>query len=256
MQPITADLLAGVTHGFFTREGGVSGGIYASLNGGPGSGDDAAAVAENRGRIARWMRARHLVSLHQVHSADVVRMIGPWDGDRPRADAMVTDRPGLALGVLTADCAPVLLADAQAGVVGAAHAGWKGALGGVLEATVEAMAGLGAERDRVVAAIGPLISQRAYEVGPEFVERFLDEDRENGRFIAGAQGGGQGGPTDDRAMFDLPGYCLARLRMAGVAAAEWTGHCTYSDERRFYSYRRACHRGESDYGRLVAAIVL
>jgi polyphenol oxidase len=248
MQPITADVLRGVTHGFFTREGGVSGGIYASLNGGPGSGDDAAAVAGNRGRIAGWLGAKHLVSLHQVHSADVVRVTGPWEGDRPRADAMVTDRPGLALGVLTADCAPVLLADIQAGVVGAAHAGWKGALGGVLEATVEAMEGLGAERDRVVAAIGPVISQRAYEVGPEFVECFLDEDQENGRHFAGGQA--------DRAMFDLPGFCLARLRAAGVGIAAWTGHCTYSDPRRFFSYRRACHAGEPDYGRLVAAIAL
>jgi hypothetical protein len=161
---------------------------------------------------------------------------------------MVTDRPGVALAVLTADCAPVLLADAQAGVVGAAHAGWKGALGGVLEATVEAMEALGAERDRVLAAIGPAISQRAYEVGPEFVERFLDEDPENARHFAGGQG--------SRAMFDLPGFCLARLRGAGVGAAAWTGHCTYSDPGRLFSYRRACHAGEPDYGRLLAAIVL
>jgi YfiH family protein len=248
MQPIIADVLRGVRHGFFTREGGVSGGIYASLNGGPGSGDEAGAVAENRARIARWMEAAHLVSLHQVHSADIVRVAGPWEGERPRADAMVTDRPGLALGVLTADCAPVLLADAQAGVVGAAHAGWKGALGGVLEAAVEAMEAAGAERDRVVAAIGPVISQRAYEVGPELVERFLDDDPDNARHFAGGRG--------DRAMFDLPGYCLARLRAAGVGMAAWTGHCTYSDPRRFFSYRRACHVGEPDYGRLVAAITL
>jgi YfiH family protein len=248
MRPIIADALCGVTHGFFTREGGVSGGIYASLNGGPGSGDDAAAVAENRKRIAGCIGAGHLVSLHQVHSADAVRVTGPWGGDRPRADAMVTDRPGVALAVLTADCAPVLLADAEAGVVGAAHAGWKGALGGVLEAVVEAMAGLGAERDRIVAAIGPAISQRAYEVGPEFVERFLDEDRENARYFAGGQG--------DRAMFDLPGYCVARLAAAGVGMAAWTGHCTYSDPGRFYSYRRACHAGEPNYGRLVAAVAV
>jgi polyphenol oxidase len=248
MRPIIADALSGVTHGFFTREGGVSAGVYASLNGGPGSGDDAAAVAENRARVARCLGAGHLVSLHQVHSADAVRVAGPWEGDRPRADAMATDRPGLALAVLTADCAPVLLADPRAGVVGAAHAGWKGALGGVLEAAVEAMEGLGAERDRIVAAIGPAISQRAYEVGPEFVERFLDDDRENGRYFAGGPG--------DRAMFDLPGYCLARLGAAGVGMAAWTAHCTYSDPDRFYSYRRACHAGEPDYGRLVSAIAL
>ncbi len=260
MQPIMADVLGGVAHGFFTREGGVSAGVYASLNGGWGSGDDAAAVAENRARIAGRLGAAHLVSLHQVHSADAVAVTGPWGGpgvgsgcgsgeaDRPRADAMATDRPGLALAVLTADCAPVLLADARAGVVGAAHAGWKGALGGVLEAVVEAMEALGAERDRIVAAIGPTISQRAYEVGPEFVERFLEEDRENGRYFAGGPG--------DRAVFDLPGYCLGRLGAAGVGVAAWTGHCTYSDPRRFFSYRRACHRGETDYGRLVAAIAL
>ena len=161
---------------------------------------------------------------------------------------MVTDRPGLGLAILTADCAPVLFADHQAGVVGAAHAGWGGALGGVLEATVEAMLGLGAARGRITAVIGPVISQRAYEVGPEYVERFLDDDPGNARFFAGGQG--------DRAMFDLPGYCLERLRAAGLGLAEWTGHCTYSDEERFFSYRRACHRGEEDYGRLVAAIAL
>lgn len=246
MRPITAEAL-GVAHGFFTREGGVSTGIYESLNGGPGSADESAAVAENRSRIAAHLDADDLLSLHQVHSPDVVHVMGPWDADRPRADAMVTDRPGIALGILTADCAPVLFADPQAGVVGAAHAGWKGALGGVLEATVEAMQALGAERDRIMAAIGPVISQRAYEVGPEFVERFLDDDPENARFFAGGQG--------DRALFDLPGYCLHRLRGAGVSA-EWTGHCTYSDPARFYSYRRATHAGEPDYGRLVAAITL
>lgn len=248
MNPITAQGLRGLSHGFFTRGGGVSGGLFESLNGGYGSGDDAAAVAENRRRIAGRLRAAHLVSVHQVHSPDVVTVTERWDGDRPRADAMVTDRPGLGLAVLTADCAPVLFADAEAGVVGAAHAGWKGALGGVLEATVEAMGQIGAERDRIVAAIGPVISQRAYEVGPEFVERFIDDDPENCRFFAAGSG--------DRAMFDLPSYCLSRLRAAGVGAAEWTGHCTFSDPRRFFSYRRACHAGEPDYGRLVAAIAL
>ena len=248
LNPIRSDLLLGVTHGFFTRQGGASSGIYASLNGGQGSSDAPVDVARNRARIQADLGASVLVSLHQVHSPDVVRVEGDWTGERPRADAMVTDRPGVALGVLTADCTPVLFSDAEAGVVGAAHAGWKGALGGVLEATLDAMAGLGADRARIVAAIGPVISQRAYEVGPEFVERFLDEDYENQRFFAGGQG--------DRAQFDLPGFCTHRLREAGVGKAEWTGHCTYSDADRFYSYRRSCHRNEPDYGRLVSAIVL
>ena len=247
-RPILADALRGLTHGFFTREGGVSSGIYASLNGGMGSADAAEAVAENRARIAATLGVETLVSLHQVHSDRVAPVTGPWQGSRPEADAMVTDRPGIGLAVLTADCAPVLLADREAGVVGAAHAGWKGALSGVLEAVIDAMVALGAGREAIVAAVGPAISQRAYEVGPEFVERFFDEDPAYGRFFAGGQGG--------RAMFDLPGFCLHRLREAGVAEAAWTGHCTYGDEARFYSYRRACHRGEGDYGRLVAAIAL
>jgi NADH dehydrogenase [ubiquinone] 1 alpha subcomplex assembly factor 7 len=251
MEPIVADALRGVTHGFFTRQGGVSAGVYESLNGGPGSGDDPPAVAENRGRVARRMGVDHLLSVRQVHGSQVARVTGPWEDERPSADAMVTDRPGIGLAVLTADCAPVLMADARAGVVGAAHAGWRGALEGVLEATVAAMQELGAERDRIVAAIGPTISQRAYEVGPEFVERFLDEDPENGRFFAGGQG-----PSGDRAMFDLPGFCLSRLRAAEIGAAEWTGHCTYGDPRRFFSYRRTTHRGGADYGRLVSAIAL
>jgi YfiH family protein len=248
LSPIAADVLDGVTHGFFTRHGGVSTGVYAALNGGQGSNDAAEAVTENRARIAAHLGIDALVSVHQVHGDRVERVTGPWDGPRPQADAMVTDRPGIGLAILTADCAPVLLADREAGVVGAAHAGWKGALTGVLEAAVAAMAGLGADRGRIAAAIGPTISQRAYEVGPEFLERFLDEDWESGRFFAGGQG--------DRAMFDLPGFCLHRLREAGVGHAEWTGHCTYADPDRFYSYRRATHRGEPDYGRLVAAIAL
>jgi YfiH family protein len=246
--PIIAPELRDTRHGFFTREGGVSTGIYAGLNCGPGSGDDADAVAENRSRVAAHLGAATLLSLHQVHSPDVVTVTGPWQGERPKADAMVTDRPGIALGILTADCAPVLFADREAGVVGAAHAGWKGAVGGVVEATLAAMAALGARRERVVAAIGPTISQRAYEVGPEFVERFLDEDPEHARFFAGGAG--------DRAMFDLPGFLLARLREEGVAVATWTGHCTYADAARFFSYRRTTHRGEGDYGRLVAAIMV
>lgn len=247
MRPITAPGLGEIRHGFFTRQGGVSTGIYASLNGGPGSKDDPKSVAENRRRIARYLDVETLLSLHQIHSNKVVTVHEPWAAERPKADAMVTNQPGIALGILTADCAPVLFADREAGVIGAAHSGWKGAVGGVLEATIEAMLHLGARRGRIAAVIGPVISQRAYEVGPEFVEKFLDEERDNGRFFAGGKG--------DRAMFDLPGFCLSRLRAAGVSV-EWTGDCTHSDPSRFFSYRRACQKGEADYGRLVAAIVL
>ena len=187
---------------------GVSDGIYGSLNAGQGSADDAGAVEENRRRIAAHLGAEALVSLHQVHSPDVVHVTRPFD-ERPKADAMVTATPGLAIGTLTAVCTPVLFWDRDAGVIGAAHAGWKGALSGVLEATVDAMEDLGARRDRVLAAVGPVISQRAYEVGPEFVDRFLEDDPDNDLFFAGGQG--------DRAMFDLPGYCLTRLRAAEVA---------------------------------------
>ena len=248
LAPILADSLNGVTHGFFTRLGGVSTGIHATLNGGQGSQDRAQAVDQNRARIAAHLGVGQLVTVHQVHGDRVEVVAGAWQGARPRADGMVTDRAGIGLAILVADCAPVLFADAHARVVGAAHAGWKGALTGVLEATVSAMVGLGAERRRIAAVIGPAISQRAYEVGPEYVERFLDDDPEHARFFAGG--------ANDRAMFDLPGFCLHRLREAGVGSAEWTGHCTYSDAGRFFSYRRATHRGEADYGRLAAAIAL
>ena len=248
LKPILADTLGGVTHGFFTRQGGVSTGIYAALNGGQGSNDTTEAVEENRARITAHLGVERLVSVHQVHSDRAEVVSGAWAGAKPQADAMVTSQSGMGLAILTADCAPVLFADPAAGVVGAAHAGWKGALHGVLEATVSAMVGLGAERGRTVAVVGPTISQRAYEVGPEYIERFLDDDPEHGRFFAGG--------TGDRAMFDLPGFCLHQLRQAGIGSADWTGHCTYADEDRFYSYRRACHRGEPDYGRLVAAIAL
>ena len=249
MTPIRSDLLDNVTHGFFTREGGVSTGLYASLNTGQGSRDALETVEENRQRIAGYLGAEALLSVHQIHSARVVTITSPWSGqDRPEADAMVTATPGLAIGVLSADCTPVLFADREACVIGAAHAGWKGALGGVLESTLDAMVALGADRGTIVAAVGPTISQRAYEVGPEFVERFLDEDHAFGRFFSGGQG--------DRAMFDLPGFCLHRLREAGVAEAAWTGHCTYSAPKRFSSYRRSCHQNEPDYGRLLSAIML
>jgi len=249
LEIITADSLAPLRHGFFTRRGGASSGVFAGLNCGPGSTDQSEIVSINRGRVADAMglTADALMTVHQVHSADVVTLEGP-PSERPRADAMVTDRPGLALAVLTADCQPVLFADHAAGVIGAAHAGWRGARDGVLEATLDAMEALGANRGETVAVIGPTISQRAYEVGPEFLEDFLADDPQNARFFAGGAG--------DRVQFDLPAYGLARLRAAGIGQAEWTRHCTYSDPGRFYSYRRSTHAREADYGRLISVIRL
>ncbi|WP_158968949.1 peptidoglycan editing factor PgeF [Chachezhania sediminis] len=246
---VTSDSLAPVRHGFFTRRGGASSGIFAGLNCGLGSSDQSQAVAINRARVAEAMGVAPdaLVTVNQVHSPDVIVVTGPME-DRPRADAMVSNTPGLALAVLAADCQPVLFADAQAGVIGAAHAGWRGALGGVLEATLDTMEALGADRARIAAVIGPCISQRAYEVGPEFFEDFMIEDPEYARFFAGG--------SADRMMFDLPGFGLYRLRQAGVGSAEWTRHCTYSDPASFYSYRRATHAGEADYGRLISCIRL
>lgn len=248
LSPITHALLDGLPHGFFTRQGGVSAGPYDSLNCGPGSGDDPAAVAENRARVAAHLGVapQGLRTVHQVHG-DAVVVAGPdAPAERPRADAQVTAQPGVAVGALAADCAPVLFADPEAGLVGAAHAGWRGALEGVLEATVARMAAMGARPERIRAVVGPCISQRAYEVGPEFVERFLDADREHARFFAGGAAG--------KAQFDLPGFCLSRLRAAGVEHCAWTGHCTYADPMRFFSWRRTCHEGAADYGRLIAAI--
>ncbi len=249
LEILTSDRLSPLRHGFFTRRGGASSGIFEGLNCGPGSSDQAEAVALNRRRVAEALEVapEDLIALHQVHSARVIAVTGPIEG-RPQADAMVTATPGLALTILTADCQPVLFADHVAGVIGAAHAGWRGALDGVLEATVEAMEALGARRDRIVAVIGPAISQQAYEVGPEFVAAFIDDDPANARFFAPGQAG--------RSHFDLTGHGLHRLRRAGVGCAEWTGHCTYSDPGRFYSYRRSRHRGEADYGRLLSAIRL
>ncbi|GGL60007.1 peptidoglycan editing factor PgeF [Wenxinia marina] len=246
---ITSDVLSGVRHGFFGRAGGASSGVFAGLNCGYGSSDQSEAVTINRARVAGAMGVppEGLVGVHQVHSADVVTVAAPGDGGT-KADALVTDRTGVALSVLSADCAPVLFADPEAQVIGAAHAGWKGALGGVLEATLEAMVLLGAERSRVRAVVGPTISQRAYEVGPEFRETFGAEDSDSARFFAAGEG--------DRLHFDLPGYALARLRAAGVAEAAWTQHCTYADPARFFSYRRSVHAREADYGRLIAAIAL
>ncbi len=236
-------------HGFFTRKGGASSGIFAGLNCGTGSTDQAEVVAINRARVAEAMglTVASLVTVHQVHSARVVTVEGPLAA-RPQADAMVTAVPGLLLAVLTADCQPVLFSDRKAGVIGAAHAGWRGTLNGVLEAVLDAMEGVGARRADTRAVIGPSISQAAYEVGPEFLERLTDDDRDCTRFFA--QGSG------DRLLFDLPAYGLDRLRRAGVGHAEWTGHCTYRDAGRFYSFRRTTHAGEADYGRLVSTIRL
>ncbi|MEO0676306.1 MAG: peptidoglycan editing factor PgeF [Pseudomonadota bacterium] len=249
LEAIRTDLLKGTTHGFYTRKGGASSGVFAGLNCGAGSSDQAEIVQLNRARVADdlGLPGPALVTQYQIHSADVVTVSRPSHRDET-ADAMVTREPGLALGILTADCQPVLFADLEAGVIGAAHAGWKGAMDGVLEATVDAMEALGATRGRIRAAIGPSISQRAYEVGPEFVERFVDDDPDNATFFAGGAG--------DRAHFDLISYGLHRLREAGVGEAVWTGHCTYSDPDRFYSYRRSVHQKEADYGRLISAIAL
>ncbi|MDZ5698000.1 peptidoglycan editing factor PgeF [Chelativorans sp. M5D2P16] len=254
-EPLRSPLLdaahaEGVRHGFFTRIGGISEGIYSNLNVGLGSGDSGDSVRENRRRVAHWMvvPAEKLCTLHQCHSADVVVIEEPLGETRPKADAMVTQQPGLAIGVLTADCGPVLFADAQARVVGAAHAGWKGALTGVLENTIVAMERLGAERARIVAVLGPAISQDNYEVGPEFQERFLAADTGNARFFRASTRPGH-------SCFDLGGYTMERLARAGVGA-EMLGHCTYADADRFYSYRRATHRGETDYGRQISAICL
>jgi polyphenol oxidase len=250
LEILTSDLIEGARHGFFTRRGGASSGIYAGLNCGPGSSDQVNAVSVNRARVAEALGVppARLLSLHQVHSAQVV-VAGPegWV-ERPRGDAAVTASPGIALSVLTADCAPVLFHDAEAGVIGAAHAGWRGALEGVLEETVAAMERLGARAGAIRAAVGPTIAQASYEVGPEFFERFAVEDRGYTRFFANGAG--------DRYRFDLPGFVLDRLRAAGVGEAVWIGECTYSDPARYYSYRRKMHTGEVDYGRLISAITL
>lgn len=244
--------LSGLRHAFFTREGGVSKGIYASLNGGIGSRDDPADVAENRHRMAEAMNVAptHLVSAYQIHSPDVATVGPDWvPGTRPRADAFVTRTPGFAIAVGAADCTPVLFADAQARVIGAAHAGWKGAFTGVLETTVAAMEALGAQRARIVAAIGPTIRQASYEVGPEFVARFAEPDPANKRFFAPSK-------KEGHAMFDIAGYVTMRLANAGVAQIDDLGVDTYADETRCFSYRRSVHRGEPDYGRLINAIAL
>ncbi|MCV6592558.1 MAG: peptidoglycan editing factor PgeF [Silicimonas sp.] len=246
---ITTDALAAFRHGFFTRNGGASSGIFTSLNCGYGASDQRETVMINRARVAKALGgdSRSLVTVYQTHSARAVAVEAPFDTP-PEADALVTATPGLVLGILTADCQPVLFADPEARVIGAAHAGWKGALGGVLEATIAAMESLGASRGAIRASIGPSISQRAYEVGPEFRDQFRTEDPDSLRFFSDGQ--------RDRLLFDLVGYGLHRLRQAGIQRAHWTGHCTYSDPDRFYSYRRSTHLKEVDYGRLISAITL
>jgi polyphenol oxidase len=253
LKPVTApalENLSGIRHAFFTREGGVSTGLYASLNGGLGSQDGRASVLENRTRMAFHMGVSPecFLNVWQVHSADVVVVDGPWIGDRPKADAIVTATPQLSISVATADCGPVLFADPAAGVVGAAHAGWQGAFTGVLEATVATMVAMGAKPGNITAVIGPMLSQRNYEVGPEFVTRFLAQDSRNSRFFAPS-------PREGHAMFDLPAYNRMRLNRTEVQVHD-LALCTYADEQRFYSYRRATHRKEADYGRLISAIAI
>lgn len=240
----------GVRHGFFGRRGGVSTGIYASLNAGTGSGDNAEASRENRTRIAASFEAPldHLIGVHQVHSPNAVFVSGPWQSERPHADALVTKTPGLVISVLTADCTPVLFADSEAGIVGAAHAGWKGAIGGVLESTIALMQEHGAARGRISAVIGPCIHQASYEVGAEFEQRFRAENESHARYFAPGR--------DGKFQFDLPGFCADQLRAAGLTQIETLPLDTYSRETELFSHRRSVHRAEGDYGRNCAAIAL
>ena len=248
---LTSKLLEveGVRHAFFTRNGGASQGIYASLNVGPGSNDDPEAVTENRRRCAAHFGAETIVTAYQVHSATALVADGDWPAGPPQADGVVSATKGVVCGALSADCAPVLLADPQARVVAACHAGWKGALTGVVEATIARMESLGADRNRLRAAVGPCIGPASYEVGVEFLERFVHFDAAYGRFFAR-------GVSDDKRLFDLPGFVLARLESAGVSACEWIGRDTCAEESEFFSNRRAFKRAEGDYGRLLSAIML
>ena len=250
VEVIHAGALAGVPHGFLGRRGGVSSGILEGLNVGTGSSDDRDAIAENRRlAVGAVMPGAKLATVHQVHSAEARYVAAPWpQEERPQADAMVTDRPGLLLGILTADCAPVLLADAEAGVVGAAHAGWRGALDGVTDSAIAAMEGIGAKRGRIAAAIGPCIAMPSYEVDKAFRNRFTSSDAANDRFFTTAASGAL--------HFDLPAYVRHRLLAAGIDEVETIHLDTYSSPERFYSYRRATHRGEPDYGRQVSLIGL
>jgi YfiH family protein len=250
VEVIRATCLDGTAHGFLGRRGGVSTGELSGLNVGYGSSDNRTSIDENRRRaIEALLPTGELATVHQVHSAEVVHAERPWpQGERPKADAMVADRPGLLLGILTADCAPVLFAEVQAGVVGAAHAGWRGALAGVTDATIAAMERLGARRDRIHAAVGPCIAQASYEVDHGFRDRFLETSGDNARYFSIAPSG--------RPHFGLEAYLVARLVRAGIGEVEALHLDTYADEERFYSFRRATHRGEADYGRQLSAIAL
>ncbi len=244
--------LSGIRHGFFDRTGGVSQGLYATLNGGVGSNDEPGKVVENRTRMAAALGVtpERFLTPYQIHSPEVVAVDAPWTPDnRPRADALVTRTPSLAIGVSTADCGPLLFADAQARVIGAAHAGWRGAFAGVIEATVAAMEKLGADRGRIAVALGPTISQANYEVGPEFIERFQAADPDHARFFAASARPGH-------TLFDLNGYIAERIGRAGIVSFEDLGLCTYADAARFYSFRRTTHLSEPDYGRHINAIAL
>lgn len=255
LEPIEAQSLARssrIRHGFFTRTGGVSGGLYAGLNCGPGSSDVPGNIAENRARVAHHLGGEHpdVSTLYQVHSGTAVVVDTPIPGDaRPKADGIVTNTPGLVIGVLTADCAPVLFADPEAGVVGAAHAGWRGAVGGVLESTIAEMEKLGARRNRIIAAIGPAINQVSYEVGPDFEAALLESCADNEKFLS------RRGPNE-RAHFDLPAFVEMRLEKSGVGEVERRSLCTYQNESLFFSFRRSQHRSEGDYGRQISAIVV
>lgn len=241
--------LPGIAHGYFTRRGGVSEGIFASLNAGLGSGDERERVMENRARIASRLGVSEIASPYQVHSAIAVVTDRAWSEERPKADGVVTNQEGLAVGVVTADCGPVLFADPKNRVVGAAHAGWQGALNGVLEATLDAMVDAGARREATIAVLGPTISHENYEVGPDFPVMFIDSDAGAGRYFTASERQGHH-------MFDLPAYIAGRLHSAGVERAVSTGHCTYALEDDFFSFRRTTHRTESDYGRQLSAIAL
>jgi polyphenol oxidase len=242
--------ISGIAHGFFTRRGGVSTGIFTSLNCGPGSGDERAHVLENRKRVTSALGAQSIVSLYQIHSPNAVTVTEEWTiGQGPQADAMATNVPGIAIGILTADCTPVLLADAKAKVIGAAHAGWKGALGGVIESVLAEMEKLGADRKRIASAVGPCISQQNYEVGEDFLGAFEKADSANSRFFVPSNRAGH-------MRFDLEGYVVHRLHNAGAKNVCALHACTYAREDEFFSYRRATHRGEKDYGRQISAILL
>ena len=249
---ITSDQLnlPGISHGFFTRQGGHSSGIFSSLNCGLGSGDDIALVTKNRAKVADDLKVAHahLVSAYQVHSADVMVVDAPFS-ERPKVDGLVTKKRGIALGILTADCGPVLFADHKAGVIGACHAGWKGALTGITDSTVEAMESLGAKRENIVAVLGPTISQRAYEVGPEFPKPFLQQNNAHQKYFISSL-------KSDHYMFDLPMYLVDRMIIFGVGLVTDSKFCTYSDVGRFFSYRRTTHLQEKDYGRLISAITM